>query len=86
MKTINTYSLQARGAGATITGHPYTNEYIFIFTLQPSINGGEPKISYIKEFIDSLYMSQFFVEEVERIKKAQEGQQGWGTLVSSVDV
>ena len=76
MKTINSYSLQARGAGATITGHPYTNEYIFIFTLQPSINGGEPKISYIKEFIDSLYMSQFFVEEVERIKKAQEGQQG----------
>ena len=72
---LSLHLIQARGAGTSITGHPYTNEWIFIFTLQPSTDGGEPKILRIKEFLDSLYMSQFFAAEVERVKKAKEGSQ-----------
>ncbi|KIJ51378.1 hypothetical protein M422DRAFT_158316 [Sphaerobolus stellatus SS14] len=57
--------VHAMSSGKSTTGAPYNNEYCLTFYLVNQ-DDGLPKISYLKEFVDSKYSSEFFAGERER--------------------
>ena len=63
--TLTSDICQASCDGDSVTGTPYTNEYILIIHFVPAENGrGElPKMSIMKEFVDSRHTLKFFTEE-----------------------
>lgn len=50
---------QAKADTVTISGTPYKNEYILMFTLHPSSDPEMPKIQKIVEFVDSQFTVKF---------------------------
>jgi len=60
------------GYGTSITGHPYTNEYMIILRLMASSTGdGTRKIGGVKEFVDSQASKDFFPAESRRMAEAE---------------
>jgi len=70
--TLTSDLRQASSAGETATGTPFANEYMLIIHFVPAKNGsGElPKMSIIKEFVDSGYTLKFFPEERAKVAAA----------------
>ncbi|KAF8070379.1 hypothetical protein FPV67DRAFT_1668238 [Lyophyllum atratum] len=58
--------------GESATGSPYTNEYMLIIHFTPPAEGsdGLPKMSLVKEFVDSGTVLKFFTEERAKADKA----------------
>ncbi|TFK65000.1 hypothetical protein BDN72DRAFT_846132 [Pluteus cervinus] len=59
--------VQASSTAQSTTGFPYYNEFMIIFHLQLSAVDGVPRITLIKEFVDSAFTVNFFAEEKVRI-------------------
>ncbi|KAF8589497.1 hypothetical protein K439DRAFT_1253540, partial [Ramaria rubella] len=57
--------IHASSTATSTTGYPYANEYNLILHLV-SQGEGLPKISMIKEFVDSKFAVEFFVGERKR--------------------
>ncbi|KAG5650998.1 hypothetical protein H0H81_010257 [Sphagnurus paluster] len=64
-KYFNVRRYVGSSAGESVSGSPYGNEYMLIIHFAPPKEGGDglPKISKIKEFIDSARVLKFFEEE-----------------------
>ncbi|EJD41618.1 hypothetical protein AURDEDRAFT_169277 [Auricularia subglabra TFB-10046 SS5] len=63
-------AFHATSTGTSATGASYANEYILIVQFRED-ESGTPKISCVKEFVDSQFSVAFFAAERERIAKAQ---------------
>lgn len=58
-------SVQASSKGTSSTGAPYDNEYSLFFHVAPQPTG-PPKVSMVKEFVDSKFSVAFFIAEEKR--------------------
>ncbi|KAI0081026.1 hypothetical protein K474DRAFT_1704302 [Panus rudis PR-1116 ss-1] len=65
----NAVAIHVSSSAQTITGYPYTNEYTMLFRLRKNADG-KIQITGVKEFVDSLYTTNFFPAERERQKAA----------------
>ncbi|KAG5636669.1 hypothetical protein H0H81_007231 [Sphagnurus paluster] len=65
---VETDSAVASSEGESVTGAPYANEYVIFLYFVPPKEGGDglPKISMVKEFVDSARSVKFFTEERAR--------------------
>ena len=54
-----------RSEGVSTTDAEYRNEYVIILTFDDT-ESDEPKICYVKEFVDSAFSKDFFPKERER--------------------
>ncbi|KAH8104841.1 hypothetical protein BXZ70DRAFT_922676 [Cristinia sonorae] len=57
--------LYATCQAISVTGHPYTNEYMLVFSLSQQVDG-QFKVRAVKEFLDSKYCAEFFPAERRR--------------------
>ncbi|KAJ4483774.1 hypothetical protein J3R30DRAFT_1827439 [Lentinula aciculospora] len=61
--------IHASSVGTSLSGAIFTNEYIIILHFTSSTKSGElPKITSVKEFVDSKVTFEFFQEERRRAK------------------
>lgn len=63
---------QCSSTGESATGTPYVNEYMLIIHFVPPKEGGDglPKMSLVKEFVDSATAVKFFTDERAKVAKA----------------
>lgn len=75
---IQTICNQGASTGESATGTPYANEYMIIIHFVPPREGGDglPKMSVVKEFVDSGTAVKFFTEERAKAAKAAGTQPG----------
>jgi Fe-S cluster assembly iron-binding protein IscA len=71
-----TYFIHFRTAQVTLnfvtkTNHCINTDFNYTFRVQPDENDGVLKISEIRIFVDTMAMSTFFIEEVDRIAELQ---------------
>ncbi|KAF5385845.1 hypothetical protein D9615_002328 [Tricholomella constricta] len=68
----NVITVHGSSAGDSATGAPYKNEYMLIIHFAAPKEGGDglPKISRVKEFVDSSAVTKFFTEERAKAAKA----------------
>ncbi|KAJ3896146.1 hypothetical protein GG344DRAFT_61546 [Lentinula edodes] len=65
----NSIIIHASSVGASLSGATFKNEYMIILHFAPSPELGElPKITSVKEFVDSKTTAEFFQEERRRAK------------------
>ncbi|KAG5636051.1 hypothetical protein H0H81_009247 [Sphagnurus paluster] len=69
-------TIHASCLGESIFGAPYVNEYMVFLHFVPPKEGGDglPKISMVKEFVDSSVMNKFFPEERAKLSAAMAAQ------------
>ncbi|KAJ3999381.1 hypothetical protein F5050DRAFT_1805115 [Lentinula boryana] len=65
----NSIIVHASSVGTSLSGATFTNEYMIVLHFASSAKSGElPKITRVKEFVDSKVISEFFQEERRRAK------------------
>lgn len=65
--TLTVMQIQASATALSIRDNTFSNEYCIIFHLVPPDEEGiMPKISFVKEFVDSSNVAKFFAEEREK--------------------
>ncbi|KAG5652914.1 hypothetical protein H0H81_003114 [Sphagnurus paluster] len=66
----------ASSVGESVFGTPYANEYMISLHFVPPKEGGDglPKISVVKEFVDSAFSGKFFSEEFAKLQAAKEAE------------
>ncbi|KAJ3762443.1 hypothetical protein F5880DRAFT_1505950 [Lentinula raphanica] len=68
-------TMHASSAGMSVSGARFTDEYIFILHFTSSDTTEElPKITSVKEFVDSKVTAEFFQEERRRAKLKEQGR------------
>jgi len=67
----NSIIIHASSVGTGLSGAKFSNEYMIFLHMKPSDNPEElPKISKVKEFVDSKHTVEFFREERRRVGAA----------------